>query len=222
MRCSPKRQTAVSMVIRVSNPFHENHYPLLPYRHSRSSPPPQRQSGHPARPKRGPRRLLQRPRYMALGRSQRLLLSPSRLLPLPGQSRAVREALSEWMVGKPAFAFSQSRASDFFQRRRIRGKRTYSEGISCHLPMKSFLEQQMKNCLGERFGGNPLVEANVRFYCLWRPASGHRSGWRVVRGLSPLEQSLSPCGRPRIFKSMEKAQAHADRLNALDSSVNPV
>lgn len=54
--------------------------------------------------------------------------------------------------------------------------------------------------------GNPYVH-------LWQPASGHRAGWRVVRGYSPLEEHCSKSGRRIFFKTYKAALRRAFVLN---------
>lgn len=48
----------------------------------------------------------------------------------------------------------------------------------------------------------------------WKPASGHPGGWRVIRGYRPVEQYEGASGRPRLYRTLEAAQAVADRLNS--------
>ena len=63
----------------------------------------------------------------------------------------------------------------------------------------------------------PLQEIDVLdpYWKLWKPASGHPSGWRVVRGYSPLEEICGKTGRVILFKSMATAQKRADKLNGV-------
>lgn len=62
----------------------------------------------------------------------------------------------------------------------------------------------------------------------WRPASGHKSGWRVCRQfIAPLTPDLGDAnfqeargstGKLRIFKSIESAQRAADILNKKEAN----
>lgn len=54
----------------------------------------------------------------------------------------------------------------------------------------------------------------------WRPASGHPSGWRVVRHTDPdwtrgrMEEAETKAGRVRLFRSYDGAARAAHKLNA--------
>lgn len=54
---------------------------------------------------------------------------------------------------------------------------------------------------------------DLLYWSQWHPASGHRGGWRVVRGISPVVEACGPSGRLLLFKTMQSAQARADILN---------
>ena len=47
----------------------------------------------------------------------------------------------------------------------------------------------------------------------WRPASGHRKGWRVVRDVCPMQEHEDRRGRRILFKSHDAAKKRADLLN---------
>ena len=56
---------------------------------------------------------------------------------------------------------------------------------------------------------------DLAYHNSWQPASGHPGGWRVVRGLSPLEELVSKTGRRILFRSQGSAQKRADALNKI-------
>ena len=60
-----------------------------------------------------------------------------------------------------------------------------------------------------------MTAADRAYHNKWKPASGHPGGWRVVRGISPLQEANGPAGRLRLFRSMAAAQKVADSLNAI-------
>lgn len=67
--------------------------------------------------------------------------------------------------------------------------------------------------------GHPTIcgnftESEVQYHLRWRPASGHPSGWRVTRGISPLQEYENPSGSTKILHSIEAAQTVANELNA--------
>jgi len=58
-----------------------------------------------------------------------------------------------------------------------------------------------------------LTPEDIKYHNTWKPASGQPGGWRVVRGISPLQEHNGPSGRLVLFKSMAAAQRRADELN---------
>jgi len=52
------------------------------------------------------------------------------------------------------------------------------------------------------------------YYSEWRAASGHKGGWRVVKGICPMEELRGPKGKLLLFKTYESAQKRADSLNS--------
>jgi len=68
--------------------------------------------------------------------------------------------------------------------------------------------RKMRGMNGEHF-----TAAEARHHIAWHRASGHRRGWRVVWGISPLHELNDRRGRLIIFRSSEAAQKRADKLN---------
>lgn len=66
------------------------------------------------------------------------------------------------------------------------------------------------------YSGTPLSEDDRRWHATWKPASGHPRGWRVVRGLAPLEELRGKSGRTILFRS---CKAREVRSNVPKSSV---
>jgi len=57
------------------------------------------------------------------------------------------------------------------------------------------------------------LAANDPYWKEWHPASGHRAGWRVVRGYSPVEELCGKSGKRIIFKTYVTAEKRAEELN---------
>lgn len=56
-------------------------------------------------------------------------------------------------------------------------------------------------------------KASLDYWSEWEPSSGHPGGWRVTRGISPLQEAEGKTGRLRLFRSIEGAKRAADQLN---------
>lgn len=70
------------------------------------------------------------------------------------------------------------------------------------------------------YSGTPLSEDDRRWHSTWKPASGHPGGWRVVRGLAPLEELRGKSGRTILFRSYKAAASRAETLNSDEESNN--
>lgn len=71
--------------------------------------------------------------------------------------------------------------------------------------------------VGRDFGYGPLDLSAATYHGTWHPASGHPGGWRVVRGLSPMQELQSKTGRRILFKTQKRAAQRAAALNAVES-----
>jgi hypothetical protein len=79
---------------------------------------------------------------------------------------------------------------------------------------KTLLAQMERVEAGTDFGFGPLSKEDAAFHNQWRPASGHPGGWRVVRGICPVEELNGPSGRLLLFASPASAKTRADKLNS--------
>ena len=70
------------------------------------------------------------------------------------------------------------------------------------------------------YDGTPLSEDDRRWHATWKPASGHPGGWRVVRGLAPLEELRGKSGRTILFRSCKAAASRAETLNSNEEANN--
>lgn len=75
---------------------------------------------------------------------------------------------------------------------------------------------QQKPFIG--YNGKLVIDPEtLAFWSRWEPASGHPKGWRVTRGVSPLQEAEDKAGRRRLFKSREAAQRVANKLNQMEA-----
>ena len=63
-----------------------------------------------------------------------------------------------------------------------------------------------------------MTADDLAYHAKWQPASGHPGGWRVVRGLCPMEELNGPSGRRLLFRSRAAAQKRADALNEKEAT----
>lgn len=59
-----------------------------------------------------------------------------------------------------------------------------------------------------------MTAEQLAYWNAWQPASGHPGGWRVTRGICPMQEHEDKRGRRILFKTMQAAQKRADKLNA--------
>lgn len=69
------------------------------------------------------------------------------------------------------------------------------------------------------------------YHATWRPASGHKGGWRVCRqffapfvpppGQPHFQEGNGASGKLRLFKTQAAAQRAADEMNAAELANNP-
>lgn len=63
--------------------------------------------------------------------------------------------------------------------------------------------------VGRDFGFGPLTVEDAKYHSSWKPASGHPNGWRVVRGVSPMEELQDGRGMPIFFGTYGTASIRA-------------
>lgn len=69
--------------------------------------------------------------------------------------------------------------------------------------------------------GIPAPE-DASYWGQWHASSGHPGGWRVTRGLSPVEELEGKTGKLILFRSCAAAQKRADELNTPDPNENAI
>ncbi len=67
------------------------------------------------------------------------------------------------------------------------------------------------------YGDRLLTADDAAHHAAWSPASGHKRGWRVTRGIAPMEEHVTASGKVRFFRERSTAQRVADGLNSLDA-----
>lgn len=70
--------------------------------------------------------------------------------------------------------------------------------------------------VGLDFGFGPLSEENAAAWARWKASSGAPGGWRVTRGLCPVEELKGESGRTVYFRSYAAAIKRTTVLNALE------
>ena len=69
-----------------------------------------------------------------------------------------------------------------------------------------------------QFDGKPMDDECIARHKTWHPASGHKSGWRIVRQFFDgsrdgyLEEARGKTGRLRLFRTYNRAKLASERL----------
>lgn len=58
-----------------------------------------------------------------------------------------------------------------------------------------------------------MTAEDLAYHDKWKAASGHPAGWRVVRGLCPVQELCGVSGARILFRSKTAADRRADQLN---------